>query len=319
MDSNSSKGMNKMRLASIDIGTNTVLMLIAEYNGNDKVTVLKEEYDIARLGQNVDKTNLLSSESVQNVIQILKNFKNIALKFGVEKFIIAGTSALRDAKNRSTVISKIQDAINEEIAVISGNKEAKLSFEGSVENDKKNIVIDTGGGSTEVIYGKEQDIFFLKSFNIGAVRITERFFSTQPPSLNELEKAEKFINQEIGNDLEFNDFEKIYAVAGTATTIATTAQNLKDFDIDMIDGYQLEYMKLLNVFSKYASSDTYVITHEYGVHPKRSDLITAGALILKIISEKLGKNSIIVSAKGLRYGLIKDFINKFNVKFIRSN
>ena len=310
-------GRNNKRYCSVDIGTNTVLMLIAEFDGKN-FHILDEKYEIARLGENLDKTGFIGKEAFDRTIKILKSFVDIAESYNSSEFVIAATSAMREATNGDEIKNKIEALTGKKIDIITGEKEAKLSFEGTVENKKRNIVIDIGGGSTEVIYGKEDNILFLKSFDIGAVRLTERFFSEQPPTLVEIEKASDLIAEEIYDEININDFEDIYAVAGTATTIAATAQELKDFDIEKIDGYVLTSDILSDVFYKYAASETDKIIEKYGVHPKRADLITAGTLILKMISLMLNKKNIIVSAKGLRYGLLKDHIKKFDVKFIRS-
>ena len=308
---------NEKIYCSIDIGTNTVLMLIAKYDGIN-FYIIDEKYDIARLGETLDKTGFISEAAFDRTINILKNFIDIAESYNSEEFIIAATSAMRDASNGDEIKNRMESFIGKKIDIISGEMEAKLSFEGTVENKKRNIVIDIGGGSTEVIYGKEDKIILLKSFNIGAVRLTERFFSDQPPTLYDIEKTSDLIFKLIDKDINIDDFEDIYAVAGTATTIAKTALNLKDFDIEQIDGYVLKNKILSDVFYKYAVSDTNEIITKYGVHPKRADLITAGALILMMISQKLNKEDIIVSSKGLRYGLLKERIKKFDVKFIRS-
>jgi exopolyphosphatase/guanosine-5'-triphosphate,3'-diphosphate pyrophosphatase len=296
-----------MRIASIDIGTNTVLMLIAEAESSSNFKVLRQEYDVARLGQDVDKTGIINDDAIQRTVNILNRCNKICKVYKVEKIFCSGTSALRDAKNSSNVVKTIFEATGIEIEVISGDEEAYLSFIGAIEDDKRSFLIDIGGGSTEYITGNIKELSFKKSFDIGAVRITERFFTNQPPTLSEITNAENYISTLIKQEIQENvhNIKNYYAVAGTATTIATSLNGLKDYEVDKIDGYILNYYDLTKMFELYSKSSKEDIITKYGVHHRRADLITAGALILKVSFEIMNIQELIVSSKGLRYGYLK--------------
>lgn len=296
-----------MRIASIDIGTNTVLMLIAEAENSNRFRVLRQEYDVARLGQDVDKTGIINDDAIERTINILNRCNKICIEYNVEKIFCSGTSALRDAKNSAHVVKNIFDATGIKIEVITGDDEAYLSFIGAIEDDKRSFLIDIGGGSTEYIVGNIKELSFKKSLDIGAVRLTERFFSSQPPTLTEIANAENYIANLIKNEIKenINNIEYYYAVAGTATTIATSLNGYKDQEVDKIDGYDLKYNDLLKMFELYSKSKKEDIITKYGVHHRRADLITAGALILKVSFEILNIQELIVSSKGLRYGYLK--------------
>lgn len=299
-----------MRIASIDIGTNTVLMVIADIENNN-INVIDQYFDIARLGEGVDSSKLINEEAITRLIKILENFKNICDNNNVEKIFAVGTSALRDAKNKIDILDKIKNVTGILIKIISGELEAEMSFKGAVEKPGKSLLIDIGGGSTEIIVGDLNNIEFMKSINIGAVRITEKFFSEQPPTLCDMKKAQDFIESNLINLPDFEKVENYYGTAGTVTTIAATSINTTDDNIKAYEGLNLTYDDMNQVFKNFANSSTEEIIDKYKVHPKRADLITAGALILKLIYKRFNIKNIIVSSKGLRFGVIKNYKHIF--------
>ncbi|MFA7626478.1 MAG: hypothetical protein WCZ17_05465 [Candidatus Kapaibacterium sp.] len=293
--------------ASIDIGTNTILMLIGNYH-NDKVVKIHEKYDVARLGEEVDKTGILKSEAIERTGAILKECRELCEKFNVEKIVAVGTSALRDASNSAQVRDLFNDILGSEIVLVTGLEEAALSFMGTVESKENSLVIDIGGGSTELICGEDQTIFEKQSLQAGAVRITERFFrGVHPPDENKINQALSFINELLDKYSVKTDFQKVYAVAGTATTLATTAMGLPDSDVAKINGLVLSRNDINRIYDIYLSASLSDIVNKLYVHPRRADLILAGSLIMKSISDYYNINEIIVSSKGLRYGILLDY------------
>lgn len=306
-----------MKIASIDIGTNTVLMVIAEISDNGKYKIIRQEYEVARLGEGVDNNKFINDNAVLRAEKIFIRFREICDEYGTNKIVACGTSALRDAQNRAEVVKRISDASGINIEIISGDEEAYLSYLGAVDSDGTNMLIDIGGGSTEFIIGRGDSILFKKSLDIGAVRMTERFFTSQPPKYNEINNMTNYIKEyilsEILNSIDLSIVNNFYADAGTATTIATTANNLKDYEVDKIDGYILKKSTLDNVFDLYSKSNSMDIVSKYGVHPRRADLISAGTLILKTSFELFDIKEVTISSKGLRFGfLIKNIKELFH-------
>jgi exopolyphosphatase/guanosine-5'-triphosphate,3'-diphosphate pyrophosphatase len=301
-----------MTIATIDIGTNTVLMLISKCNGNDCQTIA-HFHDIARLGEGVNKSEVISQESLDRLIIILNNFKQKCNDYNCDRIIVTGTSVFRDAWNSLEVIREIKNQTGLYVLILSGDDEAKYSFAGAVECEEKSGLIDIGGGSTEVVVGINDEIIYAKSIDIGAVRITEKFFSNQPPTPIEIKNAKDFITQKITDELDFSYFKEIkkfYGVAGTVTTIAATVLKTTDEDVTKYEGFNLKSNDVDSVYDKYIHSTTSEIINNYKVHPKRADLISAGSLILISLFELLNLNEIIVSSKGLRYGILKH-LDKF--------
>ena len=176
-----------MRLASIDIGTNTILMLIAEIGKDGAMEVLRDEHTIARLGKGVDEKGSIQKETFARISNILKDLRSIARYYNVDRIIACGTSALRDAKNSREFLDFIEQEVNLKINVISGIEEAELTYLGATSDLKPDIsghryaVLDIGGGSTEISFGNRSCMESAYSIDIGSVRLTERILKQSPP------------------------------------------------------------------------------------------------------------------------------------------
>jgi exopolyphosphatase/guanosine-5'-triphosphate,3'-diphosphate pyrophosphatase len=300
--------MNK-RYAAIDIGTNTILMLIADKDDDGKLSVISDEHSIARLGECVDKTKMINENAIGRAQDILEKYRSIIEENKVEKIRIVGTSSLRDAKNSRGVIAKLEEVIGSKIDTISGIEEAELSFLGAIEDKEPSVVIDIGGGSTEIIYGKENNLIERNSLDIGAVRITERIFGEHPPKDIRITQAQDILKKELQKNIKLKYSGKYYAVAGTPTTLAAIVQNLAEYDDEKVNGYELSIFETENIFNQFLSMNVEEIVKKYKIHPKRADVITAGTLILMTIMDFFSIESVIVSSHGLRYGVMKKLIS----------
>ncbi len=302
--------MKLIRAAGIDIGTNTILMVIGEKKPDGNLNIIIDEHSIARLGAGVDSSKNIRQEAIDRAIKILKSYRHLLDNNNITRVRIVATSALRDASNRSYVIEQLSKAIGSEIEIISGNEEAFLSFMGTVEGDELSTIIDIGGGSTEIITGAQGRIIAKQSLDIGTVRLSERMFAAHPPSENEInifEKEVKFNLRKLSSGIETGKF---YAVAGTPTTIAQVALGMQEYDFNKINGYVLDIDTVNTTISKFLDASVEEISDRYHIHPKRADIITAGAFILKFVMEYFRIDKATVSAKGLRYGVMLSVLNK---------
>lgn len=296
-----------MRVAGIDIGTNTILMLIADVFDDGKIVPIGDYHAIARLGEGLKQTGNISEEALNRGLEILKNFKKEIVRHSVDKVFCVGTSALRDAKNSLSVIEKIESETGLKVKVIDGQFEAYLSFIGTIESDEYSIVFDIGGGSTEIIAGENNQISFRKSFDFGVVKLTEQFIESHPPDeitiktmKNEISKHFSLIQSNIVKG-------KIYAVAGTPTTIAAVVLGLKEYDRNKVHNYVLTLNDIRQTLSLFLTLSIDEIISKLHIPPLRADVITAGTIILETFCEYFNLDSVIVSDKGLRYGVVKYF------------
>ncbi|MEK7264354.1 MAG: Ppx/GppA family phosphatase [Bacteroidota bacterium] len=312
-----------MRIATIDLGTNTALLLIADILSNGAIQVLCDELRSPRMGKDVDEQRKISEQSFLRVKEIFLEYKEIISRFDVEKIVATGTSALRDASNREEFISQIKSETGITIEMLSGEDEAQWTFRGAISGMKnlseKITVIDIGGGSTEwsVAESKEQKaesnaivetsavryvLRFSKSVNVGAVRISEKFFSSLPP--NESECARKFILQQIAEiqQQQFS-YSQLIGVAGTVTTLAALAQRLPQFEREKIANYVLTLEEIENLFHFLSLKSAEEIHALSDTTHGREDILTAGTLILITIMKYFGWEKITASVRGLRYGI----------------
>lgn len=292
--------------AVIDIGTNTVRLFVAEVK-DDKIIKKYEKFmEITRLGQDVDKNKFFLEEAIERNIETLKKYKKYAQEYGVKEIKAVATSAARDAYNRDVFLDRAYKETGIKIDVITGDEEGSNAFKGVMTDKYENdvLVVDIGGGSTEFIYGNDKKIKYIKSLDIGAVRIKEKFFSDEDYK-NNYEKASIWIKDRLDEIKELK--EKTFllvGVAGTITTQVSVAKEMKEHNSDFIHGYRLNLREIENNLSKFDSMDIENRKKIIGLNPKRADVITAGTFLLKNILEYFGKQDMIVSENDILEGLM---------------
>lgn len=298
-----------MKVGAIDIGTNSMRLLIADYI-DGKITNREKSVNTTRIGQGVDENGHIREDAIQRNINALKEFALTCKEKKCEYIYCMGTSALRDSKNGDYFVSLAKKKTGIDLEIISGNEESNLGFKGVLEGleDKKDIlVIDIGGGSTEFIIGDRNGIKFTKSENVGALRMTEKFLKEDPISEIEFEDMSNFILDEIRDTLEYikeKKIDKLIGIGGTITSLSAMNQELEVYSMEKIHNSSVsnEDIKIiLQNLKKMTLSDKKTLK---GLQPKRADIITAGVKILNIIMENLEIENIIVSEYDNLEGLI---------------
>ncbi len=297
-----------MRLSVIDIGTNTILLLVADIDQSGIISVIHDEQVIARLGKGVDEHRMINGETFERALKFLQTYRTTSETLHAEKIIAVGTSALRDAANRDEFCSFIQNKTGIKINILSGDDEAEYTFHGAISGfrGKSKIfsVLDIGGGSAEIVSGSSSRLISKASLDIGCVRLTERFLQTSPPTSLEVAEARSFIQQELVKvDLSTVQESKLVGVAGTATTLAALHQKLPRYDPQRVEGYLLSYDDIRNIFNQLRIKTLEEIRTVPQISPGRADIILAGILILLEFMEAADAAQIAVSDKGLRYGI----------------
>lgn len=298
-----------MKIAAVDIGTNSMRLLLADYV-EGKFFNRQKYINTTRIGQNVDKEGIISDEAIQRNVDALHEFANIARENGCEKIYAMGTSALRDSNNKEVFLKKAFDKSKVLVEIINGDNEADLGFLGVVQEieDEDILVIDIGGGSTEFIVGnKSEGIKFNKSEDVGALRITEKFLTKDPINDKEFEDAKTYIESIIMKTIDKIsnlNITKVVGIGGTITSLSAIHQDLKVYDTNKIHKSVILDKDIEKILSNLKKLTVKEKRNLNGLQPKRADIITAGALILNIIIKKLEIKDITVSEFDNLEGLI---------------
>lgn len=318
------KYKNDFLRVSIDIGTNSCRLFTAEVKESNHNIIFKKEIykdlEIVKLGEDVNKNKILKQEAIERTLKCLKKYRKIIDKYSIEdkNIICFATSATRDANNRDYFIKKVYDESKIIINCISGDEEAYINFKGVINSFDKNfkeniLVFDIGGGSTEFTLGNIFGIEKKKSLNMGAVRITEKFFLTNgiyDYSIENIKKAEKWIKKNLS---ELEDYKKetfiLIGVAGTTTTQVSVKDKMEKYDSQKVHLSHLtkkQVIKNLDLFLKNINT----LKKIKGLEPKRKDVIIGGTIILKEILTYFKKDFLIVSENDNLMGAVLGGLKK---------
>lgn len=296
------------RYATIDIGTNSVLLLVAELQGASFVP-LAERAEITRLGRDVDRTHRLSPRGMEDTLAVLAEFAAQARAMGARDIAVSATSAARDAQNGADFLREAQLRAGVQVEVISGEREAQLTFRsvaqdfGRLSTDRPLVMIDIGGGSTELVYGSQGSISFRQSFDVGSVRLTERFLHGDPIPESERLDLVHHLSQVLILPPPPRGSRAV-AVAGTATTLYALLHAVDPYDSSKVHGGSIRLGELQELTKRLCALPLSERKRLPGLQPQRADVICAGALILEKALEGLGTEECLVSDRGLRWGLM---------------
>jgi exopolyphosphatase/guanosine-5'-triphosphate,3'-diphosphate pyrophosphatase len=308
-----------MIIASIDIGTNTVLLLIAEVDETSfKITPLLNEYKMPRIGRRLKFNENIAEDRIEKLFSVLSEYQSIISNYNIDDVLVTATNALRIAANSAEIAERIKKQLLWNVNIISGKTEAEFAFLGAVPvsmKKKSNLVFDIGGGSTELILGKENNIEYRKSFHIGSVSATEKFLKHSPPLDKELSELEFYLQTlftEIKNNIAP---EETYSIAGTPTTLFCMVNGIKKYDDSIVDGGILRYEDIDRIIQELKILIPEEIRNRYGkIMRGREDIILGGSIILLNIIKLLNLSEVIVSSRGIRYGAIVSFLRTYKIK-----
>ena len=300
------------RVASIDIGTNTILLLIAEVEER-RINPLFEAETVVGLGKGVQKNGILTKEAMNRGFETLSQYLERCQAMKVQKVFAVGTSALREARNSEGFLKLVQEKLNLSIEVITGEEEAKLSFLAVVrdlrEVRESILVVDVGGGSTEFILGMGNQISQWISLPVGSVRFTEQFLQSDPVQEEEWQKMERKIREVVVDIPHPQGPFSMITVGGTATTLASVEQGLEEFIAEKIHHFVLSKEALKNQLLLYRCKTIDERRKIRGLPAARADVILAGGAILYLAMEELNCPSVLISCHGVRYGLLYKKLN----------
>lgn len=302
------------RFGSIDIGTNAILLLVAEIRDGALKPVFEKE-TIVRLGEGLQKNKIISRESMERGLKTLERYLQKCNDLSVKKIFAVGTSVLRESKNSSDFLKMVKERLGLSIKIISDQEEAGLSFL-AVLKDLKEIknpitVVDIGGGSTEFILGRGNGIIKWVSLPVGSVRFTEKFIHSNPVRSGEFEKMSERIRYWLKKIPNKPSPSLMVAVGGTATTLASVELGLKRFNSKSIHHFILTRKSLHSQLLLYRSRTVEDRKKIPGLPPSRADVILTGATILYLAMEELNFNSTMISCHGVRYGVLYQNLHPF--------
>ncbi|MGH3972149.1 MAG: exopolyphosphatase [Pseudonocardiaceae bacterium] len=305
------------RVAAIDCGTNSIRLLVADLTAAGLRDVHRE-IRIVRLGQNVDATGRLAPDALERTRVALADYTAIARRAGAEKVRMVATSATRDAVNREDFFTMVRQTLGAEAEVITGEEEARLSFTGTVggldPDDGPFVVVDVGGGSTEVVLGdwdgSKADVTAARSVDVGCVRITERHLHSDPPTPDEVSAAERFAAQTLWEafaDVPVDKARTWVGVAGTVTTLSAVVQQLSAYDSQRTHLSRLSLEEVRATVGALLASTHQQRAGNPAIHPGRVDVIAGGALIVRVLAEELhtraGIEELVVSEHDILDGI----------------
>ncbi|WP_062995480.1 Ppx/GppA phosphatase family protein [Nocardia mikamii] len=291
------------RVAAVDCGTNSIRLLIADVGADGHLTDVHREMRIVRLGKGVDATGELNPEAIERTRVALHDYVDRMIDAGVSRVRMVATSATRDARNRDDFFTMTGVELGRVVPgaqaeVITGDEEARLSFAGAVGElssaEGPFVVVDLGGGSTEVVLGDSSGVQDAYSADIGCVRITERCLHGNPPTGEEVASARFFASQQLAQAFGVVPVERArtwVGVAGTMTTIAAVALDLPEYDSDRVHLTRLTFDQLREVCHRLIRMNHDERAALGPMHPGRVDVIGGGAVITEVLADELARRA----------------------------
>jgi exopolyphosphatase/guanosine-5'-triphosphate,3'-diphosphate pyrophosphatase len=307
------------RVAAVDCGTNSIRLLIADVPPEGPHTDLLRRMEIVRLGQGVDATGRLAPEAIERTRVVLAEYAAQARDLGATAVRMVATSATRDAANRTDFEAMVQATLGRLPDVIPGREEAELSFLGATASlgaaarahgnpppPPPFLVVDIGGGSTEFVLGDSSGVRAARSVDIGCVRLTERHLHGDPPSADEIGRAEADIRAALADvvaEVPVGEAASLVGLAGSVTTVAALALDLPAYDPVAIHGSRIPVGAVRSVTAGLLTATRERRAALPVMHPGRVDVIGAGSLILRVLMDAFAMDEVVVSEHDILDGI----------------
>ena len=298
------------RYAVIDVGTNSIKFHVGEPSRDGSWRTVVDRAEITLLGEGLAERGAIDAEGLERTAAAISGMADEARAEGAHAIVAVGTAGLRMARNSEAVIAAIHDRAGVTIEIIPGGEEARLAYQAAQTSLGRpagsSVVFDTGGGSTQFTFGHGSDVDERFSVDVGAVRLTERFGLAGAVTEDTLRDTIAAIS----TDLEGLDGrptpETIIAMGGVVTNMTAVKHGLATYDPDAVNGAVLEGSEIDRQIERYRSMDAGARRAIVGLQPKRAEVILAGACIVRMVLEKLGGTSVVVSDRGLRHGVLAE-------------
>ncbi|RCK70764.1 Ppx/GppA family phosphatase [Desertihabitans brevis] len=305
------------RCAAIDCGTNSIRLLVADDDGAGGLVQVDRRLEMVRLGQGVDATGEFHPDALQRTFAACEMYADLLREHGVDpahtRFV--ATSAARDAGNAEEFFAGVRERLGVDAEIITGSEEAVLSFTGAVsgigEHPDPVLVVDIGGGSTELVLGEERRILAATSIDIGSVRLRERLLKGDPPSQDEIRATVEHVDAMLGSSGVAVERARTWVgVAGTMTTLAAVHQELPAYDPAKVHGAVIPREELVPLCESVVARTVGELRDIPSMHPMRADVISAGAVIVQRLAERIGADALTVSETDILDGIVLQLLER---------
>ena len=297
-------------VAAIDCGTNSTRLLVVDNNGRELIRLMR----ITRLGQGVDRENRLAPEAIDRTVEVLREFRRSMDTFGVDRLRMVATSAVRDAENGAVFTEAARAAVGVVPEVLSGLEEGKLAYRGASADlrpfEGDTLVVDIGGGSTEITLGRAGSVSSV-SLQLGCVRLTERYLTSDPPTPDEVVATRIAIadaltggEQRMPELLALAARRRLVGLAGTVSTLASLKLQIAEYDVDRLHHATISLPEVVELCATLASLSAAQRSGLVGMVPGRADVILGGALVLEVVAARYRCPEVIVSEKDILDGIV---------------
>lgn len=300
-------------VAFMDVGTNSIRLLVVRINPNRSYTVISEQKEMVRLGEKEFDGGMLIEQAMDRAVQVMKNFCDLSRTYGATEIIAMATSATREAENRHDFVDRVKRATRVELRIISGLEEARLIYLGVSSGHhigrKTALFVDIGGGSTELVLGDQNEYSYLESLKVGAIRLTSLFVKRPeaPVSDDVLAKMRKYVRNAMVRAKKEISQRKVSMAFGSSGTIVNLAEILLRHDSSSRPGL-IRHSQLKKLVQHLAGMDLAARRKVPGMNAERADIIIAGAVILETIMDELRLSEIAVSQRSMRDGMLQDYL-----------
>jgi exopolyphosphatase/guanosine-5'-triphosphate,3'-diphosphate pyrophosphatase len=304
------------RLAAIDLGTNTIRLLVVDVAGDRSWRPVAQTQIVTRLGEGLRTSGVLSEAAMERALRTVADFCDRARTLGAEQMLIVGTSAVRDATNRSAFLDRLRAATGQEVRVVPGEKEGRLTLLGVLHGlpalSGSVLLFDIGGGSTEFTLARDRELVCTRSLALGVLPLAERYMSPDPVDWNRYAEMDREIRAHLARELGAfcADLrpEHLVGTAGTVTTLAALDQALLEYDPEKVHGYRLSRDRIRGLLAPLGALPVADRARLPCLEPGRADLIIPGIAICLATMDTFDFDSLIVSEWGLREGILIDYL-----------
>lgn len=305
--------MHTRRVAVIDVGTNSVRLLLADVRSDGTVKTLSRVGSVTRLGEGAGASGMIAPLPEARTTDTARGYAVAARDEGAETVLVTGTSALRTATNGPDVAARIGRAIGLTVRILSGDEEARAVFRAvGAEVDGPRVVIDIGGGSTEITRGANHHVEWAMSTNLGVVTLNELFAPGDPPDSAQRSRLLQYLQTALPPLLDgrASGIGRYYGVGGTMTALATIDLGLHRYTPVAIEGHRLRLESIRGITDRLWSLSLADRMALPGVEAGRADVVLAGSMVLHALLEGLGAGEVTSSTRGLRYGILLEWVEQ---------